>query len=272
MLKKYTKDSLDEYTKNNKFIIYGTGIIAKIFYNHLKKNKVTNNILAFASSGSYKSSYYMNKPLLSIDELKEYNDILICIASQERVNTIIQNELEKRELYNYVWIRPYLESMVFGPIIQKDEMVDVESLIRQYNDYRFALRWLAMENYYNNNNIGYNLYIRSREICSSHDSAMSRLGRYVELIKDFEKKNPEKFPNIRLCRDLKIIDGCHRVVLAKYLNVNKLRADIHEFNYDRSVWDGVDDYCTKEYLSYIGFNNYELSELDRVYHMLRNEK
>lgn len=102
-----------------------------------------------------------------------------------------------------------------------------------YRHYDGAVRMLAIEEYYNKNNIGFDLY-RRMQIKSGFDWTE----RFKTLISSYEKEGYKKDSYIEVDEHLQIMDGSHRLTLAAYNGQEFINALIYgcdrerSFNYD----------------------------------------
>lgn len=216
--------------KENRFWIYGAGFVANIFWQNLAPYDVYGNAEGFIVSK--KDCDFFNK--LNVKEISENvcgKDDLICIAVHESIIEDVIKEIEDKGLFDYIAIYPYLWDLRIGAPQKKGVKISVNNLIsKNLSDFKIVVRYLALEQYFKKNEIGYDLYIKAFTTHVDKKTAIRRLERYIDFISQWESKGYIPNTNIKINRKGQIIDGHHRTVLAKYFGLKTLDCDIYDTN------------------------------------------
>lgn len=98
---------------------------------------------------------------------------------------------------------------------------DVRELFLQenecyFNRYDIIVRYLAIENFYNKNTCGFLLYKKMQAMRISESWVEKSVERFVNLIKSYHSNGYDISSEIELDRNLKLIDGSHRISLALF--------------------------------------------------------
>lgn len=218
--------TLTEIIQKNKIAIYGTGYVAKAFYNCLVKKKMTNNLACFITSDG--GGDFNGYDVLSITDIR-IQKMLILIAVHESIKDEIIENIESRGLHNYVWICPeLLYTMMLGDPIQKNVCVPLKQIwIDNRNNYGLAVRYLAIENYFARNEYGFEIYKLAMSLFSNPQTAERRLFQFIELIRNWSKNGYDKSKVSMILDNGSYIDGVHRIALASYFNQEYVICDIY---------------------------------------------
>lgn len=136
-----------------------------------------------------------------------------------------------------------------------------------------VVRYLAIENYYGKNNVGFTMYAKMQnarkkwfasslngaEETNSHEAVK----QFRKLIESYEKRGYDNDSHIILDRNLSLIDGSHRMALALYHGIRNITALV--INFDHPV-----DYCIDWFLS-VGFTQEEIDLIKSTSLKLRNQ-
>jgi hypothetical protein len=90
----------------------------------------------------------------------------------------------------------------------------------EFNRYDEIVRYLAIENYYNKNNFGFELYRKMQNARIGQGSDNEYVENFKVLIKSFDKKGYNDNSKIELDKYLSLVDGSHRMALAFYHKIN----------------------------------------------------
>lgn len=108
----------------------------------------------------------------------------------------------------------------------------------EFNRYDTIVRLLAIEDYYQENGIGFGLYKRMQCARLQIESADSYIDNFIELIKSYEIHGYNNQSEISLNADLTIIDGSHRFAMALYHKLPTISAKVYPNV--RDVFYGID--------------------------------
>lgn len=85
-----------------------------------------------------------------------------------------------------------------------------------YSRWDIVVRYLAVENYYEKNDFGFDLYRKMQEKRIKPEYVEASVDKFKELIKSYEEKGYDKNSEIVLDSNLNLVDGSHRMALALY--------------------------------------------------------
>ena len=92
--------------------------------------------------------------------------------------------------------------------------------------YAVAIRYLAIENYYGKNDIGYRAYVKMQQIHCEERTAAKRLERFLYLIENWYRCGYQEECDIMIDMDNKLFDGLHRFSLACYYEMEEIYARV----------------------------------------------
>lgn len=261
-------NDLMQYIKNNKFNIYGTGYISNRFYKMLSDYNITKNISNFYETKTPPNKEFYGKKVMSIDELATNSD-LICLAVHETNKSDIEKELKMRNIKKYIWIYPYLIPLFLGEPIKRNISIPMSNIVKNCIDYRLAIRYLAIEQYYEKNDIGYDLYIRAHSLNSNKDTSENRLKNFISLIENWDINGYNNKDLISIDEKYKLIDGTHRMALAIYHGMKSIECNIFNSSDNWESWMGKNGLMTKDVFSKTNFNDRELTLIENTYREIK---
>lgn len=134
------------------------------------------------------------------------------------------------------------------------------------DDYRIAVRYLAIENYYGKNTIGYDIYLKLMELHTSHETAVKRLSTFIKLIKDWEKLGYDDTKSIDILENGILIDGTHRFSLGVYFGLNDMSCNIYDAKKYSNCFEisGEDAVMSKEAVKEKIKDKYIIGEIDKT--------
>ena len=227
----------------SKVVIYGAGSVGLCFYNQLKATGYAEVVLWVDKNWkNYQAKNYPVSAVEKIQEVEDYDYIVISVydstvallIARDLVN-ITGNDLQEKLIYPCVssFDDVYINEnqLEDQKIYISEKELTVRDLIfaQYYNDdfsnYRFydlAVRILAIEEYYGQNQIGFSLYDRL-QVGSSE--------KFKKLIQDYENNNCQNESAVEVDRRLSLISGEDIVSLALYhkkefINVKLLNCNI----------------------------------------------
>ena len=220
--------------QNNNMVIYGTGYAAKSFYTALKIRGMDSKVTSFAVTSIDKADKNIcDKPVKVIDDLlKNMSELYICIAVHETIKDEIQGYLEAKGINKYVWVHPFIFDLAFGMPIEQCAEVQIKNIINALgiDNYVLPIRYLAIENYYQKNDIGYKIYLKALCLQCNTETAYKRLNRYINLISEWDKTGYHKEFPILIDSQNRLIDGAHRLSLACYHGMNNINCSIYPYS------------------------------------------
>lgn len=210
-------------------IIYGDGYVGKQFLKTLRLIGMEEKVVCFTKTAVSGNGIVDGIELKPLKDIKKLQNSVICIAVHESNKDEIIKNLEANEIYNYIWIYPVLHSLIIGNPIMENVKIPVKKILESnLDDYRIAVRYLAIENYYGKNTIGYDIYLKLMELHTSHETAVKRLSTFIELIKDWEKLGYDDTKSIDILENGILIDGTHRFSLGVYFGLNDMSCNIYD--------------------------------------------
>ena len=242
--------------RNNCFIVYGAGAHAQKFLNILKKQGIENNCLNIVISARNHEKYGC---IEDIDREK-----IIVIAAHDKNSKEMQNNLKRLGFKNYITIYPYMTEICYGMPYATNEIVRVNDLVKscKYGNY-LAIYYLAVQCANGENSYGKQLYLKVLGLSSEIKTAHERWNGLISRAAEYKKNGKPESYNIKINPEQKyILDGFHRVALARYFNVDYLYADFFATDINfynemtfKSMWTDLDikNYFTEEEVEKIIF-------------------
>lgn len=207
---------LEQALLENEIAIYGAGYVAERFYKTLQERKLDVNVKYFVTTNGGGQSF-CELPIISINQLQDGERMLICLAVHEAIKDEIIELLHEKNITNYVWIYPFQYDLLLGEPIYRNVKIPIADLVKRgCEDYRLAIRYLAIEQYYGKNEIGYDMYVRGTALSCNYNTAQARLDKFVTLIKSWKVMGYDETKPICILENKDIIDGTHRLLVAIY--------------------------------------------------------
>jgi hypothetical protein len=261
-------DSFNETIAGKKIIIYGAGFVAtRLFYRALKDNGLASEIECFCVSKKEDDITQIYQiPLIELDELRVDNHAVVCIAVHETIKDEIVQSLEAHQINNYIWVYPHIYEMVFGVPRRNIKMNVQEILCANRNEYMIPLRYAAIENFYGKNTWGIGIYLKYLKLWNREKTANKRWERFKQMIIGWERYGYDSSKCISINGEGLILDGEHRMALAKYFGQEHIMCDVYEKKkVDIEDIYGAGAVLRKEQLVQFGFTAQEISALDEVW-------
>lgn len=227
--------------KNQNIYIYGAGKIGKQILSLITRCNCLSKVKAFLTTipPSENDVNLVNGiPVIGIDAFSD-NAATIFIAVTDAWQEEILRELKKRDFTNYELVYKY--SFLMEELEQPNEIPSVafidtrELLVQQFIDETFnrfdvIVRVLAVENYYGKNDYGMNLYGKMQRIRNPNSNKGNydelAIPRFKTLIESVEKNGFDSNSEIIVDKNLKLVDGAHRLSLAVFHNIKNVKIRI----------------------------------------------
>lgn len=259
-------DDINGIMKNNRIAIYGTGFVAMKFYDVLVKRGLGKEIECFIVSKKESGQNEIRKmKICSIDEFENKDGLIICVAVHEVSRDEIEKILDSKKIKNYIWIYPYLYDLALGSPLKRGVPVPVKKIVRQCHNYRIAIRYLAVENYFGKNSYGYDIYRKAQEISCGKISAEKRLESFCRLIQNWENDGYNNDSRILISEDFALIDGIHRTTLARYFKLEEVACDIYKNTGYYAAWMGSGALLARDKVLEAGFTKEEMEIIEDAY-------
>jgi len=261
-------DELLRYLSQKRIVIYGTGYVGRKFFYALKKHGLEQNILSFFVSELVEGQNRIEGiPVRNIDVFDNYDHVVVCIAVHEVWKDEIACNLRQMD---YIWIYPFLNELLLGRPIEENVHVDLTKVIRNcMKGYRLAVRYMVVEQYFKKNKIGYDIYIKAISLHCDKKTAEERLQKFCEMIYNWERFGYDKSSRISINTQYEIVDGCHRISLARYYGQKKVICNI--FSNELSITELHGEKCllTEEVIKDGGFRAEDIEALDKINKIIR---
>lgn len=218
------KDIINLIQTNN-FVIYGNGYVGKRFQKQIMRLGCSDHIAAIAVTNIESNIHDWQIKCIS-DIPKEQ---LVFIAAHDAVASEMKNYLDNAGFKNYVWIYPYLFEMELGFPIKKNVPIGVNELLAEIRDvYMPAIYYLSMKDYCNNNIYNGDFYIRMSTYYTTLRTGEKRWARFRDAIDKCKKVGFSQDFSLKVDEKYFLIDGLHRLVMAKYFGKDELLCDVYQ--------------------------------------------
>lgn len=233
--------------KSQDIYIYGAGKIGRKIFNLIRKSNQLVKLKGFVVSddGRCNPTSIEDKPVILINSLNEKNSTILVSVSDIYQNEIIEL-LQKLGFTDIVCAYKYafLNEGEIPQEIPESIMIDLrELLVQQYRGYEFGrydiiVRLLAVKHYYKKNNFGFNFYRKMQDSRVYPGYSVIAEKRFKELINSVADCGYDEDSEIIVDKNLKLIDGSHRIALAIYYHIEKVR--IRVLNKFEDIHYGLD--------------------------------
>lgn len=235
-------------TENQSIYIYGTGKIGNKIFSLIKETAGSAiQVKGFLVSDLTGNPLMIDDLPVMIPENLLDKTSLILVAVTEIYQDAIVQKLNGLGLVNVIlaYKFSFIKEDIPSSLPQVIEIDSDELVLCQYKNsisgrYDIAVRLLAIENYFGKNSYGFDLYekMRNRQVCDDTCEKMS-VQRFTQLIKSYEKGEYDENSELITDEELQVIDGLHRLALAIYFEVSRLKVRIvqkEEKNYNGKAW------------------------------------
>lgn len=264
------KVDLMQILEHKRIVVYGAGFVAEKFYEALVIQGLHRNVECFVVSRKEPEQKFLKgKNVISIDEFENSENILICLAVHDVTKNEIEEILDKRGITNRIWIRPYLFDLVLGKPTRSGVIMPVDPIVRQCVDYRIAVRYLAVENYFGKNDCGYEIYKKALEAYCGRETAEKRLENFRRLIQSWERSGYLADSTILIDEKGEIIDGAHRITLARYFRTDRVLCDVYQTSEKYLEWIGSGALLPQDKAAQFGFTDKEIEMMEEAYQRIR---
>lgn len=213
--------------KTNKIVIYGNGYIAKRLYNLIQKLGYTKNVLNIAVTKVASDDIGINGvKLIPISDVDR--DVLILLAVHNAVAAEMEKNLQDLGFRQFIWIYPYLFEMEIGQPIRKHQQIKIVTLIdRAAYSYELPIYYLTLKDYCTENIYNGKLYVKFFSAYVTTEMAEKRWQKFQQRIEECLKEGFQQDHSIKVNEDYYLMDGAHRLVLAKYFHKDTVFVDVY---------------------------------------------
>lgn len=228
--------------KKDKFVIYGYGFVGKRFYKQVQRMGYSENVIAIAVTdiGDEKNTDYVT--VQSIYDISKESMVFVAVHDASVLD--MQEILDKIGIKKYMWVYPYLFDLELGTPICKDKTVCINDLLTQMNDiYMPAIYYLSLKDYCGANIYNGELYIKMSTAYTTLETGKKRWERFCKTIDECRERGFKQDYNIKVDENNLLIDGLHRLVLARYFGESDIICDVYhcddEFYSEKGVGGSI---------------------------------
>ena len=223
-----TLKEIEGLIKTSSFVIYGNGFIARRFFKQIKMLRCETHVSAVASTKLTSYEIAMNgNPVLPIETIDR--NTLVFIATHDNAANEMKKYAEALGFTRVICIYHYLFDMEIGEPIEKNVSVNVRDLIINLRSGCLpAIYYLSLRDYLGINKYDGSIYKRAYMHFTTPESAVKRWERFTDRINQFESIGFSQDYNVKVSKDFCLMDGLHRLILAKYYGVKTLCADVYD--------------------------------------------
>ncbi len=257
---------------NNDIAIYGAGYAAQNFYTALKIRKLDKQVKYFVVTNLRETGREIQGvSVRAVEDVICEKNIYFCIAVHETIKNEIEEYLLNISIKKYIWVHPYIMKIALGDPVEYHKSVEVRKIMQQHCDdnYAFAIRYLAIENYYKRNHVGYDIYLKALRLQCETETAKKRFNNFLSLIEDWDKNGYRQEQAILVDENNRLVDGTHRLSLACYHKMRYIYCDIFpgSNNYYKMIKDK--HFLSIDTLEKSGFSSDELEVLGKAQKRIR---
>lgn len=254
--------------KCNGTVIIGAGLIAKRFYIGLERHQIDDKVICFAVTNKGKNpDQLFGKPVVELKDLEINSKTISCIAGHRYIAEELKEAAIENGLKNIVWVGELANKMLWGNELGLKVLSPVEIIINSEEaKYNLAVRYLAAAEFYGENDYGWNYYRKAMKSLYSEELTSSRVDKYKKLLESIKEKGYERKNNIYVDVNNRILDGFHRLAIARLLNINQLECMVYESQEAFKLNEGM--YLSKDQLKEAGFMVEEIEILDKTVELI----
>ena len=203
---------------NDKFIIFGSGFVAQMFYSALLNNNLHENIAFVVETNPEKGRTFHGISVLPYSKTETKGiPVLACVHDS------VIGEIGVKPEDNVIQVYPFIWNLLFEGE-DKTEMISLSTLMKRQNTEEgwIAARYAGVRGICEGREDFKNLYVKLLSLHCSVHTAKRRLGYLEMLIQTIRNEGfREEFP-VLLDKKLRIIDGLHRIAIAVYFGTDRI--------------------------------------------------
>lgn len=223
--------------KDNRFWIYGYGKVAKRLYRQAIRRGFGDKLAGFIVTDLRGiNERFCKKPIISIDKFDK--DDWVIIAADTTSTKEIGHSLTKHGVANYYEGFFSMVDLEVGLPIESEKMFSAKRFfVDSPSSMWVAAIYLAATSYLNEGLSGKDIYIKFSSNWLGIETAKKDYHRFMDIVA-ISKKNGfiQDFP-IKICKDLYILDGAHRIVLSECFGDGVVVADVYDINQEE--WEKI---------------------------------
>ncbi len=238
-----TAEELLEQLKTNKFVIFGAGFAAEMFYRALKLANADENLLFCVVTKAVSGQEFHGRPVISLDEARITEETPVCLAVHEAAAGSAFRALEPYK-DRTVWVYPYLPELLYGKPVRTEKQYPLAGLLAKQDkeEYWLAVRYAAVRDYLavrlhpEGTDPGVEreyrktkeIYLRALSLHCGKDTALLRASRMEETALSIARDGFREDCPVKIDTNGRIIDGLHRIACAAYLGLESVPAAIYQ--------------------------------------------
>ncbi|MBE6073027.1 MAG: hypothetical protein E7202_00545 [Selenomonas ruminantium] len=164
---------------------------------------------------------------MSIDEVDRSS--LVFIAAHDDAALEMEKYARALGFTRVISIYHHLFDIEVGEPVQRNIPVKVSKLIKNLHSGCLpAVYYFSLCDYLGHNKYNGAIYKKTYMHFTTFKSAEQRWNRFKDRIYQFENKGFFQDYNVKIARDYCLMDCFHRLILAKYYNVDALSCDVYD--------------------------------------------
>ncbi len=210
---------------SEKFVVYGAGAYA---------NKCRDIVITLGCEDNYLFNVVSNNCEDDCKEIGLIKDVdrneVVIIAAHDTNAQEMEENLKKLGFTRYYNIFPHLIELGCGMPYKKNVNININDFLKSclYGDY-LAIIYLAIDDIVNGNDIGIKMYEKYMNFFSTTSTTNKRIESLERRVNETKKDSVAEAYNIKINpKEQFILDGSHRIVLAKYFGIQHLLADLYQ--------------------------------------------
>lgn len=221
--------------KNRSIYIYGAGNIGKKVLRLIKRTENAviklNGFLVSDMIGN--PAILENFPVALPEDVTDRDSLILVSVTDIYQDAIIEDLQNKgfvniETAYKYSFLEDDISHTFSSSImINTNELLTCQYIGEVFNRHDVIVRLLAVEEYYGKNNYGFSMYQKMQSERAQDDSyGLVSLQRFIKLIQSYEINGYQADSELIVDKDLYLVDGSHRLALAIYFGVHRLKVRI----------------------------------------------
>ena len=217
---------LEEMIKVHGAVLFGTGFVAQSFLRVLHRKGLDGAVEACIVSAADRDSF-CGKRVWSLRELPRdrFRGRVICVCVHETLKEEVLRLLVPVESVRTVWIYPYLFRMAFG-VPTEEGAIRLETLLQAQppENHWISVRFAALADYSQGRGDGDGIraYLKTQAAFSGKETAGQRMRRFFSLYEEMKNSGYRQDSGILIDRELRVIDGLHRIAAAVMCGVEQI--------------------------------------------------
>jgi len=251
--------------QKKEIVIYGNGHVGHKFLRVLREQGLEDRVRCFAVSKPVETGTLTEGiPVFCIHDIAIHRETLVCLAVHEALREEMEQIL-KGVTDQFIWIHPYLYSLMLGEAEQKNVEVATGKILRGCKgDARLAVRLAAIEQQEGKNQFGFDYYKRAQMLHCTAYTAELRLQSFRKLIVDWGERGYQSMYPLSLNQRFELIDGNHRLALGVYHRQKSFFCDIYPTRMSAEEIHGEEAVMTEQMLRRQGFVEDEINRLKQI--------